>query len=256
MSCDTFEDALVDVARGRDVGAGTIGAVEAHVEHCAACHARFAREVQLSEGLRALAQANESAGASAAVEATLLAAFADHISTTSPRRAANPEPRTATRALWWRTAAAIALLAASSVAWWAMTRSRIEEPRPVVAVAPGPHGPEPAAAAPRETTPSQVVATPPRRSTPSGVRRAASPVIRPEGFVALPSAAGLPAFESGEIVRVEVPVTSLPTYGIDITPDARGPAVEADFLVGQDGQARAIRLVRDTRAAGSAGSSR
>jgi hypothetical protein len=65
--------------------------------------------------------------------------------------------------------------------------------------------------------------------------------------VALPSATGLPAFESGEIVRMEVPVTSLPMYGIDIIPDARGPAVEADFLVGQDGQARAIRLVRNGR---------
>jgi hypothetical protein len=256
MSCDTFEDALVDVARGRDVGAGTIGAVEAHVEHCAACRARFTREVQLSDGLRALAHANESAGASATVEATLLAAFADHVNATSPRRMSNREPRTAIRGLWWRTAAAIALLAASGVAWWGMTRSRIEEPRPVVAVTPGPHVQEPAHAAPRETTPSQVAATPPRRPTTSGVRRAASPIIRPEGFVALPSAAGLPAFESGEIVRVEVPVTSLPMYGIDITPDARGPAVEADFLVGQDGQARAIRLVRDTRAAASAGSSR
>jgi hypothetical protein len=68
-------------------------------------------------------------------------------------------------------------------------------------------------------------------------------VVRPVGFVALPGAAGLPDFESGEIVRMEIPVTSLPTYGIEILPDAQGSPVEADLLVGQDGQARAIRLV-------------
>jgi hypothetical protein len=67
--------------------------------------------------------------------------------------------------------------------------------------------------------------------------------VRTTGFVAIPAAAGLPAFESGEIVRVEVPLASLPTYGIDILPDVRTDVVEADLLVGQDGQARAIRLV-------------
>jgi hypothetical protein len=68
-------------------------------------------------------------------------------------------------------------------------------------------------------------------------------VVRPVGFVALPGAAGLPDFESGEIVRMELPLTSLPTYGIEILPDAQGSPVEADLLVGQDGEARAIRLV-------------
>jgi len=69
--------------------------------------------------------------------------------------------------------------------------------------------------------------------------------------VAIPTAAGLPDFESGEIVRTRIPVSSLPLYGVEITPDAPGTPVEADLLVGQDGQARAIRLVtsdsRNTR---------
>ncbi len=61
----------------------------------------------------------------------------------------------------------------------------------------------------------------------------------------LPGAAGLPDFESGQIIRMEIPLTSLPTYGIEILPDAQGAPVAADLLVGQDGQARAIRLVND-----------
>ena len=70
-------------------------------------------------------------------------------------------------------------------------------------------------------------------------------VVSPSGFVELPWSAGLPAFESGEIVRMEVPVASLPAYGIDISSGADRP-VEADILIGQDGFARAIRLVTNS----------
>ena len=63
------------------------------------------------------------------------------------------------------------------------------------------------------------------------------------GFVTLPGAAELPQFESGTIVRVELPVASLPGYGVDISRAGGTGPVEADVLVGQDGQMRAIRLV-------------
>jgi hypothetical protein len=62
-------------------------------------------------------------------------------------------------------------------------------------------------------------------------------------FVALPTAIGLPALESGRIVRVELQTAMLPAYGLDVMPDQPGSIVEADVLVGQDGQPRAIRFV-------------
>lgn len=249
MSCDTLQDALVDVARGRDAGAGTVGAVEAHVEHCAACRARFAREVSLSDGLRALADAKASVGASPDVEAKLLAAFAAH----DPRPAIR-EQRTVVRQLL-PVAAAAGLVAAAGVAWWALSGSHSAQvqPAPTVAVKPVdqrvPPSPQTLQAMQSQVTTAQLQAEgkPSRRQQTTSRNDPAAGVIRPEGFVALPTALGLPAFESGEIVRVEVPVTSLPMYGIDIAPDASGPAVEADFLVGQDGQARAIRLVKNGR---------
>ena len=77
-----------------------------------------------------------------------------------------------------------------------------------------------------------------------------SQVVRPVGFVTLPGAAGLPDFESGQIIRMEIPLASLPTYGIEILPDAQGTPVAADLLVGQDGQARAIRLVNEQETGG------
>jgi hypothetical protein len=72
----------------------------------------------------------------------------------------------------------------------------------------------------------------------------------PAGFVALPGAAGLPDFESGAIVRVELTLASLPAYGVDISRAARNQPVEADLLVGQDGQPRAIRLVTNSARSG------
>jgi hypothetical protein len=44
------------------------------------------------------------------------------------------------------------------------------------------------------------------------------------------------------IVRVTIPTASLPAFGLVVAPEAT-QTVNADVLVGQDGQARAIRLV-------------
>jgi hypothetical protein len=67
-------------------------------------------------------------------------------------------------------------------------------------------------------------------------------------FMPLPIASALPALESGVIVRIELPVAALPRYGVAI-PDTARREVEADLLVGQDGQPRAIRLINFDRSA-------
>ncbi len=89
----------------------------------------------------------------------------------------------------------------------------------------------------RDTRPAAV---PPKRAPRA---RPARRVVRPAAFVALPGTAGLPEFESGTIVRLELSLASLPSYGVDITRAGTDRPVEADVLVGQDGQPRAIRLV-------------
>lgn len=63
------------------------------------------------------------------------------------------------------------------------------------------------------------------------------------GFVAIPAAAYLPQMESGAIVRVELPLAALPSYGIQITPDMQTDSVDADLLIAQDGFARGIRII-------------
>jgi hypothetical protein len=66
------------------------------------------------------------------------------------------------------------------------------------------------------------------------------------GFVAVPGSASLPTLESASIVRYELPVSALPAYGVEIVSDVSRRSVEADLLVGQDGYARAIRVVSVT----------
>lgn len=74
---------------------------------------------------------------------------------------------------------------------------------------------------------------------------------QPSGFIALPGTAVMPPLESGSIVSVSLPVTSLPSYGIQIVSDFGTGPVLAELLVAQDGYPRAIRLVNDSNSSRS-----
>jgi len=230
MTCRSLppitEEAIVEVARGRDVGRGTIAAVESHVENCEVCAARLARERRVSEGLRALAAATASAAPSAALESRLMAACAARRRWKSPL--AHP-----TRIAFVAAAAAMVL----AVVWWrwAATVPALPPPVSVSRSVTAPVPPQPT-----EVKPSvDGSAGGPPRGTRAPTRRA---VMNDAPFIALPAAAGLPDFESGVIVRMELPQAALPAYGLEIVTGTKLP-VEADLLIGQDGQARAIRLV-------------
>ena len=243
MKCQSLRDAIVEMARGEHAGSGTRAAIESHLEHCAACAALLERERRLSQGLRALSAAAPGAPSQALCR-RLLDAFAERqLAQPAVTRGASRMAGTA----WLRAAAAV-LVAAGGVLLWSSTSNKPESDKPRDASAavaeirtPEANQPAPAvqSAADVRRNATALASQQPRRSR----QRALPAVVRPVGFVALPGAAGLPDFESGEIVRIEIPLASLPTYGIEILPDAQGSPVEADLLVGQDGQARAIRLV-------------
>jgi hypothetical protein len=243
MTCQTLRDAIVDLARDGTIGPGTRAAVDSHIEHCRSCGALLTRERQLSQGLRALAAATSTDGASDALGRRLLAAFADRqpadVSTVS-------SGVSGTRGRWLSAAAALLLAVGSSVLWLSTRREPVAESTPSgydmrADVRTAQPVPEVLTGDPPRTTPVAAGRYRPRAARPRTAP--ASRVVRPIGFVTLPGAAGLPDFESGQIIRMEIPLASLPTYGIEILPDAQGAPVAADLLVGQDGQARAIRLV-------------
>jgi len=217
MTCLEAEADVVDLARGIDIGGDAAERLRQHLAQCAGCTARLARERQLTAALNAMAGAEPPSARASAIEAELRAAFdAQRAAVTrqppAQRAGLGPQGRA------WLAAAAVLVLAVA--AWQAAAR--------------WPSSGETAAGI-----------------EPDPLRSARSPEARPEPaadgqvlrFVVLPTAVGLPALESGRIVRVELPTAELPAYGFDVTPQPASGAVEADVLVGQDGQPRAIRFV-------------
>lgn len=65
----------------------------------------------------------------------------------------------------------------------------------------------------------------------------------PNEFVMVPGAATLPAMESGSLVRMDVPVSMLPSLGLMPPQTSYTASVRADLVVAQDGLPRAARLV-------------
>ena len=247
MNCADYRDAIVDFAR-QTPDAGDERRVRAHVAECSTCAAQLARQQALSVALRGLAEEAAAERGSDALEERLVAIFVAEQTT------ATLSMNTPARRWWWVAVAAGLILVGTSIAWWRGTETAL--PRQGQSPVP------PASVEASSASPAPVIATAPAavalvldRGRAVGLHRPPvhrePRVLRPAGFVTIPSATGLPDFESGEIVRTHIPVSSLPVYGVEIPPDAVGTPVEADLLVGQDGQARAIRLVttdsRDSR---------
>jgi hypothetical protein len=240
MTCHDFDADIVDLARDA-IGGAAAERVEQHVEGCEACAGRLARERALSHSLKALAEATPD-GRFDGMETCLLAAF----SAVHPAAGAPAPPRASVDAWRWLGVAATVVIAAAVWAGWTWRQGQPRETTPGAAVA-VPAAPAVASApAVSEDGPgvARDAATPPtplRRVRPQTA--GAGPSAADMRFVPLPTAAGLPELESGRVVRVEFSMSELPAYGIEIAPDAGARVVEADVLVGQDGQPRAIRFV-------------
>lgn len=207
---------------------------------------------QYTNVISALADDARMAQASVArLERELLNAFKEHHGVVRPFRGTR---RAAGWRSWLAAAAALVTVAGSIEVWRFQTDATVNNVTDTAAVQKSPVNL--ASSVPTGTHASAVPMSPhsiPPRHTPS--RRGAGPrpgIVKPVGFVELPSAAGLPEFESGTIVRLELPVGSLPAYGIEIPGAADERPVEADLLVGQDGAVRAIRLVARSNDAPSA----
>jgi hypothetical protein len=153
---------------------------------------------------------------------------------------------------WWLAAAACLFFfigAWAAVEWRMRTASPQGAAASVQAALPAPAEPaEPVEQAENPApAPVPLVAAARRTSAPRVVRAASQNQLPQEtdglaGFIPLPAAGGLPGFDSGMIVRVALPTASLPAFGLAIAPEST-QTVNADLLVGQDGQARAIKLV-------------
>jgi len=205
------------------------------------------RDDPYTHAIGALAEDARMAPASATrIERELLSAFAEH------RAAVGTTPSGRRPGVWrsWMAAAAALIAVSASIELWRfqvgvmvnnVTKTPSRQDTPALSGSP-------------LVSPKVIQATPPsmppRRVATARTAGERGRIVKPAGFVALPGAANLPQFESGTIVRVELAVASLPAYGVDISPAANDQPVEADVLVGQDGQPRAIRLVTSSSRSG------
>ena len=82
----------------------------------------------------------------------------------------------------------------------------------------------------------------PTHTPPASSVRGVQPDPPLREFVAVPGAAMLPRMESGSLVRMNLPVSMLPSLGV-MPPAGGATAVKADLIVGQDGLPRAVRLL-------------
>ena len=185
----------------------------------------------------------------------------EHRAVEAPRRleavlraAAGVEKEAARRvsAKWaWAVVAVLLAAMAASGALWQMRKggkTQAHDARPAAA---NPARPEAAHLSPPDTAREEAVVVP----TP--VRKAASGHGRPrtvrgsEGstnaldeFVQLPVSDGLPPAVELSVVRVTLKGSDLRQYGLDEPADAVAQNLLAEFVVGEDGLPRAIRIVR------------
>ena len=176
-------------------------------------------EDRVLAALKALAQEDRECEAPARVEPRLRAAF-----------------RRKHTIRQWRFASAMAVavvaMAVMVVVGVAARGRRPAQPPVGVAVA------EPAA---REATISP--GREPARPVPA-MQAARSTAPREVATEFFPLVDVAPPFESGELLRVIVPASTMRSVGLPVREDRWAEPVQADILVGQEGIARAIRFVR------------
>lgn len=211
--CRDYRNQLIELSRGV-ASADVRRSVLAHVEVCAECARVFDQQLALSGVLDTMKAC--SLPEAATIEARVMAEF-DRVS--------------APRVPHWRLVAGIAAAICLGVVLMER-RQPVERPRPTIVA----------------QQPVAVVPVPPaqpesllKRVGHHGNSRRVSDDSRP--FVEIPNTVPLSPEERTTIVRMEIPVAALIAIGFNVPGSDPGATVEVDVLVGQDGRARAIRLV-------------
>ncbi len=74
--------------------------------------------------------------------------------------------------------------------------------------------------------------------------RQAKDGIASEHFFSLPSSEGLPPPSEASLVRMQIQTDTLRQYGLEVSPTAAPRTIVAEFIVGEDGLPRSIRILR------------
>lgn len=271
MSCQDFKRVVEELADGRLMDAAARNAGLSHAAVCVECAARLMEARGIGAGLRVAARA-ETEEAPVRVRASLLAAFAEqHHTGLAEQRPEDAQPanvialpaRRAARSWFALGAAAAAAVVLLSMALSSIVRvspdgspskpQEVSEARPLPTQTPVTVKVEKPGifvsgdvAQQNSSKKSQT-----RRSKATGSlkalgRREPAAAAQAEGndYLPLTYLADAAAMESGTVVRVEMSRSALISLGVPVELNRSDELLKADVVLGDDGVARAIRLVR------------
>ena len=204
MNCQEFWDTMPELEGGPDRESPH------HARECRACAALRDNQRALAAGLRSVAAGGARVEAPARVEARLLAAFRGQagLSDSHTRR-------------WWTPLAAWAATAAVVAA--AAVLLFVHQRRP----------------APQPLTATELAAM----DWSDGWQEEGDAEAASGEFIPLPNAARLAPSEDVNLVRVEVPRSTMIALGYPVAADRAAELVQADVVLGSDGLARAVRFL-------------
>jgi hypothetical protein len=278
MNCQLFESVVVDLVRNLSIDTVVRQDGITHAKECVRCGRLFATEKQLSAVLKRLADADRSKTAPERVENNVLEAFrrqavVPHV----PIVVFDARQRFSRKRFRWYAAAAaasISIMFAAAAMRLIGPRSESVEPRELAKTDIVDHGN-------RQTPPQDLLSTGhgdpemvdrehgtvvkvantpgkqryARRRTYGAAGNVSTPLpgVARENLVAeeivtdfipVSYTSSISSFESGRVVRVELPRTALASFGLPVNMAQANGRVKADLLMDDYGTAQAIRFIR------------
>jgi len=250
MNCQEFERAVVEIDCGHLTGADAQASALAHAEICPQCAERLNRERRMTFGLRAFAVDEAAINAPERVRLALRAAFDERQGAAAKRHVSIFSASHKLR--WSLAAAAMLLISFSIIALW--PRERGEKIGVAPPASPQPDisknfpGPPPARSA--DEGPATRIRPPRSRAKRlSGELIRRGPRLIVEGIdekatlFPLTFVAKSETTEFIQTVRVEIARSTLLMMGLPINIDRGERMIKADLIIGEDGVARAVRLL-------------
>jgi len=205
---------------------------------------------RLNEALKVLAAEAHAVTPRSEPGEALLAEFSKRFE--PPRVVTMPPPR---RLPWWAAAGAVAATLIAGWAGWsgwhgsAAPKKPEMKPQPVETanvLMPPKGGPAPQVKVQAQAGKPARVHKPARPAavTPEPVQSAAVETADSDAqFIPIPWVAPLAPYERADVVRMDLPVSALIAAGLPFHGSDPGARARADLVVGEDGRARAVRLI-------------
>ena len=251
MNCEDFDKIVTELADYQPMLSAARDAGVSHAAWCADCARKLVDTRAVSASLL-LAAGAESETAPPSVKANLLAAFAEQAlqrSTGSVVQITERRTRRWPIVAGLTAAVAAAILLAAILPLWQQASRQTPPPIKAAVITPAPNNVGPSPAIKIELPAVSTISKKPnaiRRAKPaqpaSGYQTVATK-SRDE-YVPLTYLAKTTAIDTGMIVRVRLSRSALVSLGLPVNLENTSDSVSAEVVMGDDGVARAIRLVQ------------